>query len=701
MNEGRLEFCTSRTWIAARVWLLFNTWFSSLVLGVSAAATLHQPIGKAAWPILIFCFLLAIALAAKSTKSAPGRNSILRGVAVALLVFGAVAVVLWGSLSKEEFVSVYPDPWSYSAHANYLKTLPPINGESALILTYGSQLMGTRYATSALLAFFAEIAGTDTCRSAVIYAFLLLVHLGFGFVLLSRVLGAGPLLSLGAGLFGVLVGWAPEVLKIGNWDQVLFVSLIPFAILRLRLLTFPTSRTSGVLASGLSMAAAIFAYPEGAAIATVIYLPLVAWRLFRGMPLPRKVWQLARASGVAILLSMVYLPTFISFLFHQISAGSTVLVAKGALGGLLSKNWLAAVYCLGPQLPATTAHSLKKLELLVSVLFIVLSLVAIRAWWKRKDGIFFTIPFFLALSLWEALRVQYDYGLYKVLTMFWPVMVGAIFVGMSQLLARCHGPIRLFAVVAFCGLIAGAVVDEVKDFPYAPWRQDRGMKPFLELRRLKEISGNASIRIQTQSWFNQLWAVFFLEGYKLIIPNPLLNLQSLAARLPPPSVEQGLGSFVLTDEKKSGAVWRNQIFSLLARTEPVELLAVSAPNTLETVDGQPFLWLDNRFVDLTIHSDVDREAFLLIPECRPGPNRPEDPKRTLQIEQNGETVELPAKGSLKVPLSLKKGNNLVRLACKEAATVHELPSGDTRTLLLGIKGFSIKPADEPASLINP
>ncbi len=133
----------------------------------------------------------------------------------------------------------------------------------------------------------------------------------------------------------------------------------------------------------------------------------------------------------------------------------------------------------------------------------------------------------------------------------------------------------------------------------------------------------------------------------------------------------------------------------------MELLAVSAPNTLETVDGEPFLWLDNRFADLTIHSDADREAFLLIPECRPGPNRPEDPKRTLQIEQNGETVELPAKGSLKIPLSLKKGNNLVRLACKEAATVHKLPSGDTRTLLLGIKGFSIKPADEPASLINP
>jgi hypothetical protein len=693
MNEGRIELCNWRSWIPARAWLLFNTWYSSLIICVSTAVTLRLPIGKAAWPILTFCSALTFVLAIKSTKLASDRNSILKGIAATVLVLGAVVVVLWGSLFKHQFVSVYPDPWYYSAFGAYLqKTSPPISGESELIVTYGSQQMWTRYATAGLLALFAQITGTDACRSASIYAFVLLVHLGFGFVLLSRMLGARPILSLCAGLFGVMIGWAPEVLKIGNWDQVLFISLIPFAIFRMRLLTFPTSHTSGSLAMGLCLAAAIFAYPEGAVISGIIYFPLVVWRLFRGTPLPRKVRQLALASGVAILLSIVYLPTFVSFLFHQISAGSTVLVAKGALGGLLSTNWFAAVYCLGAQLPATTGHPPRKLELIVSVLFIGLTLVAIRAWWRKKDGIILTIPFFAALSLWEALRVQYDYGLYKVLTMFWPVMVGAIFAGMSQLLARYYGLARLFAIVAFCGLIVGAVLAEVEDFRYAPWRQDRSIKPFLELRRLKEISRDAPVRIQTQSWFNQLWAVFFLQGYKLIIPNPLLYLQSLAKSLPHPATEQYPISFVLTDEKKSGAVWHNKSFYLLARGEPVELLAVNAPNTLETEDGEPFLWLDNRFADLTIHSDADREVFLLIPECRPGPNRPEDPNRTLLIEQNGEAFEVPAQESLKIPLSLKKGNNLVRLACKESATVHELASGDTRTLLLGIKGFSIKPA---------
>ena len=694
MNEGQIELCSWRSWIPARAWLLCNTWFSLLVVCVSAAATLHVPINKAAWAIVIFCCGLAVALAIRSIKSATNRNLLLGGIAATLLVLGAVVVVLWGSLLKDEFVSVFPDPWAYSAFATYLQNqLPVISDGSQPILSYGSALMGTRYATPGLLALFAKIVGTDACRSASIFAFLVLCHVGFGFVLLARSLRAGPILSLGAGLFGVTIGWAPEILKIGNWDQVLFVSLIPFAIFRMRLLTFPTSRTSGILALGLCVAAAIFGYPEGAALSTIIYLPLVVWRLFRGTPLTGKIRKLALASGVAILLSMVYLPTFVSFLFLQISTGNTMFVAKGVLGGLLSANWLPAIYCLGAQLPATTMRPLPKLELIVGVLFLVLSFVAIGTWWRRRDAILLTVPCFFALSLWQAFLVRYDYGLYKVLTIFWPVIVAAIFVGMSQLLARYCGLARLFVLCGFCGLMAEAAIDEADAFQYAPWRHERRIKPFVELEKLKEISGDAPIRIQTQSWFNQMWAVFFLQGFKIEVLNPLLNLKTSSAGLSSHETDQSRATFVLTDEKRSGGIWHNDIFSLLNHSEPLEVLAIDAPNDVETVEGDDFIWLDNQFADLTIRSDVDRRAFLVIPECRPGFSRPGDLHRTLILETNGETVEIPAEGNLKIPLVLKKGNNLVRLACKEHATIDKLPSEDTRTLLLGIKGFSVRAAD--------
>jgi hypothetical protein len=689
-----MTFNIRRQWVPVRSWFLFNAWFSLLVICVSAAATLHVPIGKAAWPILILCCGLVVVLRIRSRPWTGAAKFSWRSLPLTLLVLVAVIAVLWGSLIKGEFVSVFPDPWSYSAFAVYLQNPVPVLSDGAQpVLSFGSALMGTRYGAPGLLALFAEIARTDTCRSAGIFAFLVLCHFGFGCVLLARTLRAGPILSLGAGLFGVTIGWAPEILKIGNWDQALFVSLIPFAICRIRLLAFPTSRFSGVLGLGLCMAAAVFAYPEGTAISGVIYLPLVGWRLLRGNSLPGKIRKFALVSGTAILMSMVYLPTFVSFLLHQISAGSTGLLAKGVLGGLLSAHWYAAIYCLGAQLPGNPLRHLPKIELIVTVLFLVLSLVAIAAWWRRRDGILLAIPFFLALCLWQALLVRYDYGLYKVLTMFWPVMMVAVFVGMSQLLTKCHGVPRLLAACGFCGLMVGAIFDEVENFQYAPWRHERGIQPFTDLRKLKEISGDASIRIQTQSWFNQMWAVYFLQGYKIEIPNPLLYLKAPSSKLANQTTDQSRAAFVLTDEKEPAFIWHNEIFSLLTRPDPVELLAIDAPNEVEIVNGDKFIWLSNQFADLTIRSDADRQAFLVIPETRSDSSRPGDPDRTLIVEANGKTSEVPAKENLKIPLTLKKGNNLVRLACKERPTTDRLPSEDARTLLLGIKGFSVRAAD--------
>jgi hypothetical protein len=644
-----------------------------------------------AWPILLLCSGLVIAIRFRFLRSKGATD---RWLPATLLVLAAVVTVLWGSLIKGEYVSVFPDPWSYSAMAAYARNpVTVISDGSQPVLSYGSALMGTRYGTAGLLALFAEISRLDTCRSGAIFAFLMFCQIGFGFTLLARQLRAGPMLSLGAGLFGVAIGWAPEILKIGNWDQVLFVSFIPFVVCRIRLLCLPSSRASGVVGLGVCLAAAMFTYPEGTAISSVIYFPLVAWRLLRGKALSGKIWRLASASGLAILLSGVYLPTFISFLLHQISASTVVLFAEGVLAGLLSVNWLPASYCLGAQLPMTAARAIPKLEVIVAVLFLGLSLLAVGTWWRRRDGILLTIPVFLALAIWQAFLKRYDYGLYKVLTLFWPVMVVAIFVGMSQLLAKCCGLVRFLAAFGFCGLIAGAFLDELDSSQSAPWRHERRIQPFVELTQLKKRFGSAVIRIQTEDWFNQMWAVFFLQGDKIQVRNPLLYLRYPAAGLGNKENEGWTDGLVLTDEKRPGAIWHNDVFSLLPRSDPVELISVNASNGVETVGGEKFVWLDNQFADFAIQASADSRAFLVIPECLPGYSRPGDSTRTLIVETNGKTFEVPAEGRLKIPLVLKKGNNIVRLACKERATAPKLASGDPRTLLLGIKGFTFRVAD--------
>src|ERR1700722_4602027 len=104
-------------WLPARSWFLFNTWFSVLVIVVSAGATLHVPISLGAWPMLFFCCGLVIVLAIRFGRAA--RTAVFRWqlTVPSVLIVGTVVVVLWGSLIKGQFVSGYPDSWAYTAFA--------------------------------------------------------------------------------------------------------------------------------------------------------------------------------------------------------------------------------------------------------------------------------------------------------------------------------------------------------------------------------------------------------------------------------------------------------------------------------------------------------------------------------------------------------------------------------------------------------
>jgi hypothetical protein len=687
-----------RQWVPVRSLLLYNIWFSLLVICSAAAATLHVPIGRATWAILTFCSAVAIVVAIKSKRRGGIRAVRWRPILASLLFLGAAVIVLWGSLVKGEFVSVNPDPWAYTTLASYLRNpVPIVQDGSQPIQTFGASMVGSRYGTSGLLALFAEVTGTDTCRSAGVFAFFVLIQTGLGLALLARALRVGPILSICSGLFGVIAGWSPEILKIGSWDHLLFLSFLPFALLRIRLSAFRTCRTPGILGLGLCLGATIYSYPEGAALCGVIYLPFFVWRLLRGENRSGKARRVALATVVALLSSSVYLPTFVSFLYRQIANGNTLEPGRGICDGLLSARWLPAVYCLGEQSPL---GGLKSAELIVPLLFLGLSVLALSHWWQRKDEILYTVPVFLLLVFWQAILLRYDYGFYKVLTMFWPVMLVAIALGMSRSLARATpGLVHSVVALAFCGLVGEALFTQVQNYQYAPWRVEHEIAPYLELKNLKRVSGDAPIRLLTRSVFNQEWAAFFLQGYDLAIPHPLGYLDQPIKGLRRVSGEPVKRSFLLSDGKMTEPIWQNKVFSLQNHTDPLELWEINAPNGVETVEGNCFVWLNNQSTVLRIHSDADRRASLNISECWPGPSRPGDERKTLMTDVNGTRAELPAVAHLHIPLPLHQGDNMVRLSCKEEPTIQHLASGDRRTLLLGIKGFDLAVRDQPAQII--
>jgi hypothetical protein len=681
-----------RKWVPVGSLLLYNTWFSLLVICVSTTATLHVPIRLAASSIVIFCCTAAIVVAIKSKLTGRIRVGLWRLLLASIFVLGAVVIVLWDNLFRGEFISVYPDPWAYAAFARYLQNpVPIVQNGSQLLQSYGAFVNGTRYGTPGLLALLAEVTGTDTCRSASIFAFLILIHTGSGLALLARTLRVGPLLSIGTGLFGVVAGWSQEILKIGSWDHFLFLSFLPFALLRIRLSAFRTCRAPGILGLGLCLGATIYCYPEGAALCGVLYLPLLVWRQLRGEDRRGKMRRFVLATGVALLLSSVYLPTFVSYVSRQIANGNTLTPGRGICDGLLSARWLPAVYGLGEQPPI---GGLKIAEMVVPLVFLGLSFLALANWWRRKDGILLTVPVFFLLVLWQAILLRYDYGFYKVLTMFWPVMVVAVALGMSKTLAWASpGLFRSVVALVFCGLLGGALFDQFENFKFAPWRGEQKIATYLELKNLGRILGDSPIRLLIQRPFNQEPASFFLQGYDLKVSHRLGYLSALHGGPPRVSVKQEKGSFLLSDGKIKEAIWHNEVFSFRSHLDPLELLEIDAPNGVDTVQGDSFVWLNNRFTVLTIHSDTNRQAFLNISECWPGPSRPEDTKRTLMIEVNGKGDELTAAADLKVRLNLRSGSNIVRLSCKETPSINPRSSGDTRIMLLGIKGIVLTVAD--------
>jgi hypothetical protein len=197
----------------------------------------------------------------------------------------------------------------------------------------------------------------------------------------------------------------------------------------------------------------------------------------------------------------------------------------------------------------------------------------------------------------------------------------------------------------------------------------------------------------THSIFNQEWAAFFLQGFNLRISQRLGYLSYLGPQLGKISGDQDKDCSFLSDRKIKGATWQNDIFLLQNHLDPLDLLEIDAPNGVETVQGDSFVWLNNKSTVITIYSDANRQAFLNISECWPGPNRPEDTKRTLIVEINGQRDESTASANLKVRLTLREGSNILRLACKEKPFVDRLASSDPRIMLLGIKGIGLTAAD--------
>jgi hypothetical protein len=503
-------------------------------------------------------------------------------------------------------------------------------------------------------------------------------------------------------LYAVIGGWAPNALNIGGLDNLLFLSLFPFLVVRLELYrnkSWSTSLGLAVVASSV-----FYAYPDGVAIAGVMFLPFFCESLWSGMYRRRATWRryLILACLVVVLISPYVRGSFI-FLLDEISIG----MSKGAAGtfpGLLSPPFLPAMFAFGSEY-GTIRYSPH--QLVLPIIMVAFILLGTAAWIKRRKSLILTYLIFIMMVIWQGSLVQFDYGLYKILFIGSMIWIPSLFRGGTALANLMPMSTRSFAVaLGTIIFFSGALAQRIEQYAKIPHRQMIPLKWYSDLAGLHDKVGNRPVLLVCDNAFSQdyvfdqEWAVFFLRHVNLKVPK---FFGYLGAKLYEPIMQRAKSTsepagFVLVNKRMEGAVWNNQRFSLLKLGSHPILSSVEAPNGHEDLNGKPAVWLGNNATRFFIVSDIAQTANFAAEECVTGPSGREDKDRQIRISIGDKVWQADVSGALSIEVPLKPGLNFLDVACQDSPTVSGQPNGDARALPIGLWDYRIS---KPASLPNP
>lgn len=600
-----------RGWFPSRVALGLNLVTSLLVVMSAASVASFIPVERVAPLIGAIVLSVSGGLLWREIKS--GKFACLKLVALAP-IFLAVLTLLAPAWQEKAFVSLGHDAWAYSALGQYvLKHSRATGAGLSIVDQWAHGLKSTRFGTAGLLGLFACWFNTDTCRSTLPFAILVLAQLGSGFALFTRLAGASRLAAIGAGIYASLFGWVPEIVKFGNFDQLLFLSFLPFLLVRFRLLLNARSHSLGVLGFSFCLAAMAYCYPEGIALAAIVFLPLVAVNLAKYRRERRCYLRVIIGLLVGLVLLSPYWKTFWWFLRLQIGAASVAVTGKGLFNGLLGAGALPAFFALGEQLARSP---LSLWNFILPAVLAVLFACGCIVWWKRSYfGLVLCLFPFGLLCAWQGLVMHYDYGLYKVITVGLILIIPAIFVGLNQCALALSEPKPLLGtLLGISFLLTGTLEQELSNRSFALFEVPvKTLRTYSGLENLRGVIGDRTLRVTCDSSFNQEWAVFFLRNCNIEVPVPIGYLSSvqgrkLLAKAKKPPAE---ASYTLSDCRSPGAAWQNSVFSI-GKTDPVEICGVEWPKSMERIDNRPFLWLNNEATNIVVCSKRDCRATFSI-----------------------------------------------------------------------------------------
>jgi hypothetical protein len=606
------------------------------------------------------------------------------------------------------------DGWTYMAGGHYLWDHPRAHGDGdgapqaaadlSLLDRVGASFNGQRYLSFTLLAYFSPLVRAgDTCPVAALHQAWTLFSLAGAVLLFWIADGQGAWPAAAATAVALLGGWIATAVWGNNFDQLLALVYMPAMAAVFRLWGAHDWRR-WLLLGGL-LAGTWYTYPECAPFvlsgATLIALPQLwserrAWRAWMG--------GCGASLLVAVLLLLPAAATLIHFAHHQYAE---VLTGTRQIGyemyrGLLNPAFQpAAFWGLGGETyakPHTAAMSVCGVALSALLVNGLFSLVQRGRW-----GMAMAIAFLLGGALFFLLAHPYPYAAFKVLSMAWWCVAGALVMGATAILGRIPSRLAQRSLAAGLMLAAACLVacNQVQQPLWPSNYNALGAGTFRQVRLVRQITAGQPVMIAVADWLPNLLAIYHLRELPLEVGSPRAWLQDpsvvrctgIAGKVPPDGVR-----YVLTDDNPTSAnsfvhygrlVWTRKPYKLW-ELEPAgadaQVIHIDNAYGLSRSEAGDSMWLGP--YDTTLYVRAHRPGVLrLEASFRPGPNLSGPAARLRLSTSAGYAEEVSvAEGVDSLAVPVRAGMNRISLRPLDLAAAGP-PGGDPRTLLLEVIGL--------------
>jgi hypothetical protein len=487
--------------------------------------------------------------------------------------------------------------------------------------------------------------------------------------------------ALGIPYLMILSLFAADLAERTNWKRVLAAAFI--------------------LATGLSL------YTEF----HVIFVGTIALVLgFSAVPQREKVFRSALVfllvNGIAVLMNFGALPSIYGILGRVAAPDILANIYPWAftLEGL-GRLWLGDAVFL-----ARFKTWLWPLYIVFSISLLICAYLGLGLlFWKRKDNLSLSVLVLALLPVGIRLSNHYPYQFYKLLLSISPLLL----LGLAGVLNYFHlarqrnglfrnmVPAGMVALIfIFCaGSIGTTVISGI--FPIVG-RSDDALRMLSPGARqvqdmLSAMRGQSILVVSDDSYMNA-WLAYFSRHNRVWLSNPRMsdvNIQGMQNFNDLPGEV-----FVLTPSAISGTlnpsiqpVWSADPYYLgkIAGQGWTLLLGIQNANGIEDWSGETGFWLGEGHTDVDLLSSKTGDATITA-EFTPGPSLPDVPDRRFRLQVGQAftlTTTIPNSGLQSFTIPVVAGLNHFSLSALDRATLRELPSGDARALILGVRGLRV------------